>query len=149
MPTNEDLYREIEEEETADDIRFNQRRAKDAIKAVKRKEPNAAIALQRYEREIKPVLEARKRIEDGLPPTDNPIRNAWLRLTGQDRIVEREGFAIVEPSKGLVLEGPSVEEVAKEIAANPEKFKHLSRQAPQVQKVEAQRRTPGNLPAPR
>lgn len=142
---DEDLYREIEEQEAEDDARFKQRYAINEIKKVQRKEPDYVAAQERYEKEIRPVIEARARVESGLPITDNPLRNAWLRLTGKDKIVERPGFQIVEPSKGLILDGPTIEEVQKEIAANPEKYRHLAKIAPEVNPVEAKRKTPQDL----
>ena len=140
MPSNEDLYREMAEQEEEEDQRYKQLLAQSQIRRVQPNDPDYRKAQERYEREIRPVLETRARIIDGKPATGNPVRNAWLRITGQDKIVPPE--KIVEPSKGLVLEGPSIAEVQKEIAANPDKFRHLTRKAPDVRPTEAKRKAP-------
>lgn len=149
MSREEDLYRELAEQEEEDDMRYHQARGGKEMKKIIPKQPDPVAAQKRYDEEIKPVLEARRRVQEGLPPTDNPLRNAWLKITGQDKIVERPGFQIVEPSKGLVLDGPTVDEVQKEIAANPEKYPHLQKHAPTVRPVMASKREASNIPPPR
>jgi hypothetical protein len=87
--SHEDLYREIQSQEEEDDARFRQNQAMREIKKVPRKEPDYVAAEQRYKKDFLPVFEARQRVLNGLPPTSNPFRNAWLKITGQDTIRPR------------------------------------------------------------
>lgn len=145
MSQAEDLYREMSEQERRDDKRFGQDQAMKEISKVKPREPDADKAMERYQREIAPVFEARRRIAKGLPPTRNPIVNLYLRLTGQDHIEELPESEIIPPSKGLVICGPTLEEVQKAIAADPKRFHDLTRAAPEVRPVQARRKTPEDL----
>lgn len=142
---DEDLYREIEEQEDEDDSRYKQKYKMRELGKTPKREPDPVKAIKRFNEEIAPVLEARRRVQEGLPPTTNPFRNFYLKLTGQDQIVERPGFQMVEPSRGLVLDGPTVEEVQKQIAENPGAYKHLAKSAPEVQRIEAKRKGPEDL----
>lgn len=135
---NEDLYREIQSQEEEDDHRFKQNQAPKELKKLPRKEPDYLVADARFQKDFVPVFEARRRVLAGLPPTSNPFRNAWLKMTGQDKIPDVE---VVDPTKGLVLHGPTVDDVAKEIAANPEAYRHLAKVAPSVQPTQAERRS--------
>ncbi len=135
--SQEDLYREIQSQEEADDAHYRQNQAMREIKKLPRKEPDYGAAQVRYNEELAPVFEARRRVLAGLPPTKNAFKNAWLKITGQDKIPEVEA---IDPSKGLVLQGPTVEDVQKEIAANPAAYAHLAKVAPRVGQVQAEHR---------
>lgn len=146
MPSNEDLYRELEQQELEEDRRFGQGFAMKAIRRpVPPKREDPATARKRFEKEIKPVLEMRRRIEAGLPPTTNPLKNLYLKITGQDKIVYRDDFKIVDPTKGLVVEGKTIEDVQREIAEHPEEFAHLMRKPAEAQKTDAPRRSVDDL----
>ena len=142
---DDDLFHEIEEQEAADDARFKQQYRMQPLRNMARKPVDSTKARKQYEEEIKPVLEARARVLRGEGPTNNPLKNLYLKLTGQDQIVERPDFKMVEPSKGLVLDGPTLEEVRKEIEANPEAFRDLAKSAPEVRSVEAKRKGPEDI----
>lgn len=144
MPSNEDLYRELEEQEAQDDARFDQRYRMKPIRGVARKEPDPLKAMKRYREEILPVLEARRRVAAGEGPTGNPIKDAWLRITGKDKVPEMAKEDVIEPSKGLVIDGPTIEEVQKIISENPDKFRDLAKAAPEVRPVAAERKPPSH-----
>ena len=145
MSRDEDLYADLQRQEEEEDYRYQQRRAELDSHKKPRREPNETAALARYNREIRPVLEARQRVIEGRAPTGNPVRNAWLRLTGRDKIPDVPKKDIADPTKGFVLSGPTIQEVQKEIAANPAAHRHLARKAPEVRRVEAKRRGAGDL----
>jgi hypothetical protein len=146
MSGDEDLFAEMQQQEADEADRIARMVGqKPETKVVDRKPPDPEKALDRYEREVAPVFEARRRVEAGLPPTKNPIRNLVMRLTGNDKLTNRPGFEIVHPSKGLVSMGKSLEEMQAEIAANPKAFRALRKSAVPVQKVEAERKTVNDL----
>ena len=140
--SSEDLYREMLEREDEDDRRFKQRRAALDSHPVTVRRPNELISIARYNREIAPVIEARARISAGLPATRNPLTNAWLKLTGRDKLKPADP---VDPSKGFVMTGPTATEVQAMIIANPEKFKDLKRKAVDVTPRGAKRKTSEDL----
>ena len=82
---NEDLYRQMVEQEREDDLRYQQSLAAKNVK-VARREPDAMKAIARYNRDFKPVFEARQRVRNGRGPTGNPIKDAWLKMTGQIKL---------------------------------------------------------------
>lgn len=145
MPSNEDLYREMLEQEAEDDRRYKQTQASKQMERVSPKRPNPQDARKRYQDEIAPVLEARRRVASGQAPTRNPLVNLLLKIKGEDKLPELPSDQIIEPSKGLVIDGPTIEEVQKVIAENPEAFRDLARSPVETRKVEAQRRNPGDL----
>lgn len=140
MATPEDLYREILEQESRDDQRYRQNLAMREVKKITPKPIDTRTAKQRYEEEIRPVLEARQRVRTGHAPTRNPLVNLMLRITGRDKLPEIAPQDIVEPSKGLVIDGPTIADVQKAIAENPEAFRDLARTPEEVRKVDAKRR---------
>lgn len=118
MPSPEDLLRDMErdEEDVADLYRVERKEAP-------RKLVNAAEARKRYERDIKPVLEARARVAAGLPPTDNPLRNLLLRVTGRDTVEELPATEVVEPTPGIGKHvGLTEEEIRADMLAHPERY---------------------------
>lgn len=148
MSRDEDLYRELVEREERDEALFERAtKRKCDMKAIPLppRAPDADKARERYNREILPVLEARRRLAEGKPATNNPLVNLFLKVMGRDKLDELPPEEIVERSKGFGLVGPSVEDIQKEIAANPEKFKDFTRHAPEVRPVQATRRTPDDL----
>ena len=126
MPNNEDLLRELEEQERRDDARYRPfnlaGRELKKVKPVSKPNKDNRTPLQRFEEDIAPVIERRRRVEAGLPISSNPFWNAWLKLTGQDKIPVVE---VVEPDAQFQTVGPSVDEIRKQIAENPDAFKHL------------------------
>jgi hypothetical protein len=112
MPSDEDLLREIQEQEEHDDAAYDQTLARRFTAKVDRKPIDVEAALTRHAKKWKPIIERRRRAEAGLPITKNPLFNLYLRLTGQDKIPVVES---VEPTKGVVPVGKTVEEIRREI----------------------------------
>lgn len=144
MPSNEDLYQQMLEEEAE----YNEQASRN-LKVARggqpppQREVNHAVARERYNRDVRPVIERIKRAEAGKPITRNPVYNAWLKLTGQDKVPMPE---VVDPVFGLAKQtGMTVEEVRAEILAHPELYPDLSRKAPKVQVVPAVRKTAADL----
>jgi hypothetical protein len=146
---NEDLYRQMEEQEREDDLRYRQSLAPRQTGRAAKKEPDVMKALARFNRDFKPVFAARRRVRMGLGPTGNAIKDAWLKLTRKDKLPDESEIEVVAPDAGFVLSGPTIEEVQKEIAENPEKYADLRRVAPKVQPKAVDRRTSSNLPPPK
>ncbi len=139
MPSNEDLYQEMrrDEEEAANLYRR-------APKEKPRAPVNESLARDRYEKEIAPVLERRRRAEAGLPITDNPLKNFMLRLLNKDKVPEP--VVIVDPNQGIAVQvGATAEEVRQQIIAAPEQFADLRKKAPTVKPVNATRKGPQDL----
>ena len=134
MMSDEHLYRELQEQEREDDVRFRQNRSMDALRGFQPKPVDMSAAMQRYAKEFAPVFERRRRAM-----TSKAYR-IWLKATGQWKGMEVGDVEVVDPSKGLKLVGPTIEDVQREIAANPAKFKHLIRNAPKVSPVAAAHR---------
>lgn len=132
MPSNEDLYREIQSQEEEDDMRFRQNQAPKELKKLPRKDVDYNAAVERFKRDFAPVFKRRE-----LARTSVAYR-LWLKATGQWK--DLDGAKVVDPSKGLVLEGPDVDAMQKEIAANPDAFRHLAKTAPKVMSVQAEHR---------
>jgi hypothetical protein len=138
MPSNEALRREYDDHVAQEETKIMNIQ-------IAWRPPTAKPELtaeQRYELEIKPVLEARRRIAAGLPTTDNRWRNWWLKITGQDKIEELPESEIVDPTDSFAHIGPSEADVVKEIVENPDKFQHLARKPEKVKPVKAVRKTP-------
>jgi hypothetical protein len=134
MPSNDDLYREMVDRDEADDARYRQSLAGKEASKVK-PVVDYEKAQRRFEREIAPVFGRRAKARN------NPIYRAFLKATGQWKGMDEGDVKLVDPSKGLVLEGPSVDEMQQRIAANPEAFKELAKRAPSVTPVSAERRS--------
>lgn len=97
---DEDLYDEILRQEAEDDERYEQNLGKKVIKE-ERRLPDVNKSFARFKEEIAPVIETRRRIAAGLPPTKNPFRNLILKLVGKDKIKDRP-VDIVNPSAGMI-----------------------------------------------
>lgn len=141
MPSNEDLWRDMEERDAEDAQRYR-------VESAKKSEPRRGIderaALERYNRDIAPVIARIKRAEAGLPITDNPLKNFLLRITGKDKLPEP--VVIVNPNEGIAVQaGPTAEQVRQEMIEHPERFADLRKQAPEVKAVTATRKTAGDL----
>lgn len=144
MPSNEDLWRELQEQEQADDHRYKQAQA---MREIEKRKPIATrmdgrSPEQRFKEDWSKRLEARRRVLKGLPPTKNPLYNAWLRLTGQDKLPQVD---VVEPDKGLKLTGFTQEEIVALIASDPKRFADLAKAPVSTQKVVASKRTAEDL----
>lgn len=120
MPSDEDLLREIEEQEARDDHVFKQELAGKITSKVKRGKVDVEKAIRRHKKDWAPVIERRRRVAAGLPISKNPIFNLFLKVTGQDKIPEVKQF---EPSKGMVLVGRTVDDIRREIAEKAKKTK--------------------------
>lgn len=124
MASNEDLIREIEEEEAA-----AARLYKLPAKQVARAEPNADAARQRYLRDFAPVIARQRRAAAGQPITNNPLKNLWLKMTGKDKLPTPDVF---DPVQGIAMEhGMTAEEVRQEILAHPELYPDLQKTPPE------------------
>lgn len=126
MASNEDLLRDLEEQERRDDARYRPfnlaGRELSKVKPVAKPNKDNRSPLQRFEEDIAPVIERRRRVAAGLPISSNPFWNAWLKLTGQDKIPVVD---VVEPDAQFRTVGPTLEEITKQIAENPDAFRHL------------------------
>lgn len=140
MASNEDLYRQMEQEEEELQYRYRVPR-KDAIPP-KRKEVDVQAAMARHARDFQPVIDTIKRAQAGLPLTNNPFKNFFLKLTGRDKVPTPE---VVEPTMEPVLVGKNEEERRLEIIENFEKNKHLRKAAVPVRPVAATRKTAQDL----
>lgn len=140
MASAEDLYREMREQEEEDDRRFRQAQAMKQVARVQRRPIDTGDAKKRYAEEIAPVLERRARVAAGLPPTRNPLVNLMLKIRGEDRLPQLPKDQIIEPSKGLVIDGPTIAEAQRAIAENPEAFRDLAKSPEEARKVDAKRR---------
>jgi hypothetical protein len=145
MPSNEDLYDEMRQEEASVD-----ELASHALKMKRGAPPppsppevNKSEARMKYERDFKPLIERIKRVQAGKPITNNPIKNAWLKITGQDKLPEVE---VVDPRAGILVQsGKSAEEIRQEMIDHPEAFADLAQRPPVVKPVGAQRKTVQDL----
>ena len=140
MATNEDLYREMVDQERRDDKVYGQDYTMKAAK-ITPKGPDPDKGRERFKNEIAPVLEARRRLSAGLPATTNPLVNLYLKVMGKDKLEELPETEIVDRAKSFGLIGPSVEDIQKMIAQDPDKFRDLSRSAPEVRPVQVRRKT--------
>jgi len=102
MPNHEDLYRELQEQEAYDDEIYNQQYGKKEIKKFKEGQIDSKAAAKRYNEEILPVIQARRRVAQGLPPTNNPITNLILKVKKQDRLTELSDKEIVTPTTEFI-----------------------------------------------
>jgi len=102
MANHEDLYRELQSQEAQDDELYEQQYAKKAAKKVPQVVINSKAAAERYNKEILPVLQTRRRLAQGLPPTNNPIKNLILKVTNKDKLTELSDIEIVEPTTEFV-----------------------------------------------
>lgn len=123
---HEDLYREVLDQERRDDARFDQSQSMQAIRGYQPKPPSSAEAQRRFNRELKPIFRRLAKMKPG-------------------SVKHRRGFVLGDPSKMMIADGPTVEDVKKQIAANPEKFRHLAKRPVEVKSVNASRKEPGNL----
>lgn len=145
MPSEENLYEEMREEEHSfDELASHALKMKrGAAQPPPPPEVNKSEARMKYERDFKPLIERIKRAQAGLPITKNPLKNAWLKITGQDKVPNPE---VVDPRAGIALPaGKSFEEVRKEMIEKPEAFGDLAQRPPPVKPVGAQRKTPQDL----
>lgn len=145
MASHEDLYREMVEQEEEADRRNQQALAMRELAKKQPRPPRRDAAEERYREKILPVLETRRRIAAGLPPTTNPLVNLYLKITGRDRISELPKEEIKDPAKSFGLDGPSPEEIAKAIQENPEAFADLRRAPEAVRPVAAVRKSAQDL----
>ena len=102
MANHEDLYRELQAQETHDDELYEQQYAKKAAKKVPQVAVDSNAAAKRYNEEILPVIQARRRVAQGLPPTNNPIKNLILKVTNKDKFTELSDIEIVEPTTEFI-----------------------------------------------
>jgi hypothetical protein len=132
---NEHLWRELSDAEREDDARFRQNRAMDELRKAAPKPIDHDAAIARFHQDFEPMFRRREKARTSL------AYRLFLKATGQWQQMDPGSVEVVNTSKGLVLVGPSVEDVQKEIAANPAAYKHLAKSAPQVGHVQAERRT--------
>ena len=90
--------------------------------------------MERYKRDFAPVFARREEAR-----TSKAYR-LFLKATGQWQGMDPGSVEEVNPSKGLVVAGPTVEEIHKEIMADPAAYAHLAKTAPKVQPVAIERR---------
>ena len=134
MPSNEHLYRELREREEEEDLAYRQNRAPDALRSFTPKPVDHDAAMKRFREDFEPVFRRREKARTSL------AYRLFLKATGQWKGMDVGDVEVVNPSAGLVLIGPTVEDVQREIAANPSAFKHLAKSAPAISHVQAERR---------
>ena len=134
MPSNEHLYRELREREEEEDLAYRQNRAPDALRSFTPKPVDHDAAMKRFKEDFEPVFRRREKARTSL------AYRLFLKATGQWKGMDVGDVEVVNPSAGLVLIGPTVEDVQREIAANPSAFKHLAKSAPAISHVQAERR---------
>ncbi len=132
--SDEHLWKELQEQEREDDVRYRQNRAPDALRGFQPKPVDYNAAMKRFNEDFAPMYARREKAR-----TSRAYR-LWLKATGQWKGMEAHEVEAVDPSKGLKLVGPTIEDVQKEIAANPAKYKHLSRKPVITGRVDAQHR---------
>jgi hypothetical protein len=132
--SDEHLYKELMESERREDALYRQNLAPKAMGTFKPKVVDHAAAMKRYAEDFAPMYARRERAR-----TSRAYR-LWLKATGQWKGMEAGDVEVVDPTKGLKLVGPTIEDVQKEIAANPKAFRHLAKMAPQISHVGAERR---------
>ena len=135
MPSNEDLYREMEE------------RGRWKVSPMKQEKPvrrevDVMAAMGNFNRDIRPVIENIKKIQAGVPLSRNPLKNLYLKLTGKSELVIPEA---VEPTVDPVIFGKNSEETRKEIIENLEEYRHLSKAKADAKPVNATRKTAADL----
>ena len=131
--SDEHLYRELREQEQEEDARYRQNIAPQIVNKFKPKEVDYNAAMARFEKDFKTVFERRERAR-----TSKAYR-LFLKATGQ--WTDLDAAEVINPTKGLVVDGITPDELAKQVQQNPDAFKHLAKSAPKVQQVEARRRT--------
>ena len=137
--SDEHLYRELVEREREDDVRYGQNRARDEIRKFTPKPVDHNRAMHLYETEIKPVFDRRRRAMSSV------AYRLFLKATGQWKGMEAKDVELVNPTKGLVTTGPSVDEMLEKIKKDPKAYRHLQRNAPPVHAVNAARKTPAEI----
>lgn len=146
MANHEDLLRDLEEQERRDDARYRPfnlaGRELRKIKPVAKPTADKRTPLERFEQDFAPAMERRRRLEAGLPATNNPFVNVWLKMTGQNKLPVVQ---LVEPDEQFQVVGPTVDEIRKQIAENPYAFKHLAKARQKSQATNATRKTAEDL----
>ena len=102
MANHEDLYRDLQEQEAMDDEIYNQTYAKKEVKKFKEAQIDSKAAAKRYNDEILPVIQARRRVAQGLPPTNNPIKNLIIKVRGDAKLTELSDQEIVTPTTEFI-----------------------------------------------
>jgi hypothetical protein len=133
--TNEDLYRELRQKEMEEDALYRQNQAPKAMRNVEPPKVDFDKAMKRYNEEIKPVFERRKRAQTSL------AYRLFLKATGNWKGMEAKDVELVNPTRGLVMTGPTMDEMRAMIAADPKAYRHLMKNAPAVQSVPAEHRS--------
>lgn len=133
--SNESLWRELQEKEQEEDYLYKQNLAMKELRKAQPKPVDVAKAMERYNREIKPVFERRKRA------LTSKAYRLWLKATGNWKGMEAKDVELVNPTKGLGMIENSFQDKLAEIQANPEAFRHLMRNGEKVAPVHAERKT--------
>jgi len=92
MP-HEDLYDEMLREEEAAAKLYQVKRS--GVLPTP-KQVDTAKARANYEKDFKPLIERVKRVKEGKPITKNPLYNAWLKITRQDKLPTPD---VLEPTQ--------------------------------------------------
>ena len=127
--SDEALYRQMREEDEADEARMRQNVAPEPVRKKAAAQVDYTAALKRFEQDFKPVFERRKKAR-----TSKAYR-IFLKAIGAWPKEGLDGAEVVEPTKGLKLTGPTPEEIAYAIQENPEAYKHLAKTAPKITPV--------------
>lgn len=133
--SNESLWRELQEKEQEEDYLYRQNLAMKELRKAQPKPVDVAKAMERFNKEIKPVFERRKRA------LSSKAYRLWLKATGNWKGMEAKDVELVNPTKGLGMIGNSFQEKLAEIQADPQAFRHLMRNGEHVSPVQAERKT--------
>jgi AAA+ ATPase superfamily predicted ATPase len=132
--SNESLWRELQDREQEEDHLYKQNLAMRELRKAQPKPVDVEKAMKRYNEEIKPVLERRKRA------LTSKAYRLWLKATGNWKGMEVKDVDLINPTKGLTMIGNSFQEKLAEIQADPEAFRHLMRNSERVSPVKAERK---------
>jgi len=133
--SDEHLWKELQEQERADDVRYHQNRSADALRGFTPKTIDHNAAIERYERDFVPMFAARRKV------MRSKVFREKMRQSGDLKDMDLAPKDIVDPTRGMVSVGPTVEQIIRQIAKNPKAYRHLMKKSPKVGAVNAVRRT--------
>lgn len=128
------LYRELQERENEDIFLMRNNLPPKPNGKTPVKEIDHDAAIKRYQKDFKPVFSRRRKAVK-----DKNYR-AQLKRSGDLKHLELPADQILDPNAGLKQVGPTLDELRERIAKNPKAFRALSKKAPRVIKVEAERK---------
>ena len=132
--SDENLWRELQEKEREDDARYRQRLADHTVGKFVPKPVDFDTAMKRYEEEILPVFQLRNKA------FRSKVLRERLRKSGDLAALYLDPKEIADPSRGMVMVGPTDTEIIKKIRRNPKLVQKGRLRAPKVSRVAAEHR---------